>query len=178
MGDITLKIMIRYVVLLSLIVSFTACGGGGGAGDPASEAKTTALLTIGLTGTLPSSTAMSGVSFLLTLPAGVTPAITNGTVSSGVVILTGVLAGSSIPAQVIYTAASGNSSGTLKVILATSLTSGVTASGEVAKINLLLANGVQPTATGFGISEDNVIDSLTYDAIIGMGVSVSGVTLQ
>ena len=171
-----MKNIIRYVAVLSLIVSLAACGGGGNTDAPAK--KTTALLTIGLTGTLPPSTAISGASFLMTLPAGVTPATSNGVVSSGVVTLSGVFSGSSLPAQTVYTAASGSTPGTLNVILASSQSGGVAASGEVAKINLLLSNDAQPTAIDLRISGASVFNSLTYDVIAGMGVSVASVVMQ
>jgi hypothetical protein len=143
-----------------------------------SGTKTKATIKINLTGTLPASIAISGVGFTLTLPADVTPATTNGVVATGVVSNSGIFTGSTLSPQTVYTVAAASSPGTLKVTLASSVTAGITQTGEVATITLQLVNGAAPTAASFGISGVSVIDAALYGTISGMGASVAGVTLQ
>ena len=141
------------------------------------NSKTTVVLTINLTGTLPASTAIAGAYFTLTLPAHVTPAMTNGAVSTGVVSNSGTFAGSTI-SQVNYTAATTGAPSTLDVFLANSVPGGVTQVGEVATITLQLANGVAPSVDGFVVSAVKVVDAEVYSTISGMGVTVANLLLQ
>lgn len=140
--------------------------------------KTYATVTINLIGTLPANSTISGATFTITLPANVTPAISNGLVATGVVSNTGTFAGSTLSSQVVYTAATASASATLRVILTASSPAGVTQVGEVATITLQLANNVVPTASNFGVSSVSVIDATLYGTINGMSASVASVALQ
>ena len=178
-----MKNILLYIGMALTLMILTACGGGGGGGtapagqNPTPIAKTTATLKINQTGSLPPSTAISGADFTLTLPANVTPAMTNGAVATGVVALSGTFAGSTLSPQVVYTAATASAPGTLKVILASSEAAGLSQVGEVATITLQLANDAAPTAASFGVNAVSVIDAL-YAPITGMNVVVASVTLQ
>lgn len=163
-----MKSILRYFALLPILLGLAACGAASGTQAP----KTTATLKINLTGSLPVSNAISGVGFTLTLPADVTPSLTNGSVADGVVSPTGTFADNSLSPQIIYTPATLSLPGTLKVTLASSLPAGVTQAGEVATIILQLANGAAPTTANFSLSTVNVIDTF-YNSISGMGVSVA-----
>lgn len=177
-GKSNMKNILFSITSILTLMILAACGGGGG-GDTKnpSPAKTTAALTINLTGNLPASTAIAGTDFTVILPANVTPALTNGGVASGVVSLTGTFA-SGTQTRPVYTAATANAPGTLKVILANPVNAGVTQVGEVAMITLQLANGATPTSGSFGINAVSVIDATLYDTINGMGANVASVTLQ
>lgn len=180
-----MKNILIYLAMALTLQILVSCGGGSGNSDtgnsnqnPPITAKTTAKLAITNTGSLPASTAISGAEFTIILPAGVTPALANGIVESGIVTVSGTFAGSTLAPQVTYTPASTNIPGTLRVILANSATAGIAQVGEMATITLLLANGATPTATSFGVTSANVYDASVYGAISGMGVSVVNVTLQ
>ena len=175
-----MKNILLYLAMALTLLTLTACGGGGGTAGQNSQptAKATATLTINLTGSLPASTTISGANFTITLPANVTPALTNGAVATGVVTLTGTFAGSTLAPQVVYTAATSNAPGTLRVILASSAAAGLPQVGEMATIALQLANGAVPTASSFVVSGDSVIDATLYAPITGMNVVVANVTLQ
>jgi hypothetical protein len=109
----------------------------------------------------------------------VTPATTNGVVATSVVIASGTFAGSTLAPQVTYIAATANTPGTLRVILASSTATGVSQTGEIATITLQLANGAAPTTASFGqLSAVSVVDTALYATISGVGASVAGVTLQ
>lgn len=175
-----MKNILIYLALTLTLLILAACGGGGGGGNtqsPQPPAKTTASITIDLTGTLPASTAISGTVFTLILPENVTPKISSGTVDSGVVSLSGTFAGGT-QAPTHYTAATASAPGTLKVTLANPIPTGVTQVGEIAKITLQLANGAAPAAASFGVSSVSVIDAGVYGTISGMGANVANVTLQ
>jgi hypothetical protein len=175
---------ILLILILSIIfLTLVACGGGGSGGGNSTgqnqqTTKTTAKLTIDLTGTLTASSAISGAAFTLTLPADVTPAITNGGIASGVVASSGTFVGSTLSPQVIYTPVTAGAPGTLKVTLANSIPNGVTQIGEVATITLQLSNGATPTVSSFGLSSVNVIDAALYAPITGMNAIVKNVALQ
>lgn len=177
-GKSNMKNILIYLAATLTLLALAACGGGGGDSQiqpPA--AKTTAKLTINLTGSLPASSAIAGADITLTLPANVTPAMTNGAVATAAVTLTGTFAGGT-QTPPVYTAAVGNSPGTLKMTLVNPVHSGVTQVGEVATITLQLANDAAPTVANFGVSAVIVIDATIYGTISGMGASVAGVTLQ
>jgi hypothetical protein len=146
--------------------------------NPPPTAKTAATLTINQTGSLPASTTISGAAFTVTLPANVTPAMTNGAVATSAASLSETFAGSTLPPQTVYTAATLNTPGTLKVIIASSEAAGLSLVGEMATITLQLANGAAPTADSFVVSGDSIIDATLYAPITGMNVVVANVTLQ
>lgn len=173
------KFHIYFAMTLTLL-TIAACGGGGGgtSSQDSPTAKTTATLKISQTGSLTASTTISGADFTITLPADVTPAMTNGAVTSSTVTLSGTFAGSTLAPQVVYTAATGSAPGTLKVILASSDAAGLSLAGEMATITLQLANGAAPTAGNFVVSGDTVFDATLYAPIVGMNVVVANVTLQ
>jgi hypothetical protein len=179
-GKLNMKNILLNLTMTLTLLTLAACGGGGGGSGsvPPPTAKTTALLTINLTGALPAGTAISGADFTITLPANVTPTLSNGAVVTGVVVNSGTLIGSTVSPQVVYTAATGNTPGTIKVILTSSATAGVTQVGEVATIALQLANGVVPSAGSFLVSADHVFDATIISQLSGMNVVVSSVTLQ
>ena len=139
--------------------------------------RTTATLTINLTGTLPTNTGIAGAVFTVTLPADVTPALTNGAVAAGVVTPSGTFAGGTMT-QPVYTPATANTPGTITVTVANTVPAGVTQVGEVATITVQLANFTTPSAASFGLSAVSVIDATVYNTIGGMGATVAGVTLQ
>ena len=139
--------------------------------------KTTAILTISLTGTLPANTGIAGSTFTITLPTNVTPVLNGTAVASGVVTPSGTFIGGT-QTPPVYTPATGSAPATLNVTLANSVSSGVTQVGEVTTISLQLANGVTPTANSFLLSGVSVIDATLYNPISGMGASVSNVILQ
>ncbi len=177
-GKSSVKNVLFYIAMALSLPIIAACGGGGGSQAP--TVKTTATLTINLAGTLPAEGAIAGAAFIVTLPANVTPAMTNGAVGSGVVALSGTFTGGTLTTPIsTYTAATVNALGTLSVTLANSAPAGVTQVGEVAKITLQLANGATPSAANFGVStvSSGVID-VDYRTIDGMSVSVANVTLQ
>jgi hypothetical protein len=182
-GKSNMKNILIYLAMTLALLTLAACGGGGGGDNgtagqnPQPTAKTTAALKINLTGTLPDSAAIAGTDFTLTLPANVTPAMTNGAVSTGVVSLSGTFAGGT-QTPPVYTAATESAPGTLKVILVNPINSGVTQVGEVATITLQLANSAAPTTGSFGVSAVSVIDAALYNTISGMGASVADVSLQ
>jgi molybdopterin-binding protein len=140
-----------------------------------SAGKTTATVTISLTGTLPDASAIVGTDFTLTLPANVTPLLNNGVIASGVVTMSGTFAGGAMTPPV-YTSVTATSAGTLKITLVNAVPSGVTQTGEVATITLQLANGTVPTSGSFTVTGVSVIDK-KGNAVAGMNAVVSGVTL-
>jgi hypothetical protein len=131
-----------------------------------------------LTGALPAATAVAGATFTLGLPAGVTPALTNGAVAADVVALSGTFAGGTIAPVVAYTAATPSATGSLQVILVSSVPAGVTQVGEVATITLQIPTGTVWTESSFGLSAVRVRDAALADTIAGMGVAVSNLKLQ
>lgn len=153
------KNILKYLAIILTLITIAACGGGGGA--PAAS-PTTATLKISLTGILPSEKAISGAEFVLTLPAGVTPAMANDIVTSSVVIPSGTFDGGVI-APPVYTPATINTAGTVRIPLATANEFGVTMVGEVATITLQLSNGAQPTVDGFTFGSTGVnVTDLNY----------------
>ena len=169
------KILLAGFVVTLLLAG---CGGGGGGNTGGGGATaTTATLKIVLTGNLPASTAISGASFTLTLPANVTPATVNGTVVTGVVSNSGTFSNSTIAPLVIYTPAT-TVPGALNVTLTHSAPAGITQVGEVATIILQLANNATPTSASFGLSAENVIEAVSFNIVPGMGAGIASVTLQ
>jgi hypothetical protein len=176
-GKFTVKNILKYVALTTTLLTLAACGGSGG--GETTHTPSTATLKISLTGTLPdSSTTISGAAFTVILPANVTSSMTNGTVAADVVSYSGTFAGSTLSPQAVYTPATSTTAGSLNVILTSSAATGVNQVGEVATITLQIANGATPTASSFGLNAVGVYDAALIDPISGMGVSVTGVTLQ
>lgn len=175
-----MKNVLIYLAMVITLLTIAACGGGGGGSVQIQQttAKPVGTLSIILTGSLPVNTAIAGVDFTLTLPANVTPLISNNAVASGVVSLSGTFTGSTLSPQVNYTAATPGNPGTLRVILTSSAATGVTQVGEVATISLQLDNGAMPSSADFTMSSVNVIDATLYNTINGMGAKVSNLTLQ
>lgn len=171
----TMKNMTLCIALILVALVLAACGGGGGGADM--QPKTTAILKINLTGILPPATAISGTVFTVTLPADVTPAMSNGAVANGVVMPSGTFDGG-ILTPPVYTAATSNNPAALCVTLANSVSTGVDQVGEVATITLQLANGVNPTANSFALGALSVIDASLYSPISGMDATIASVVLQ
>ncbi|MDD2736638.1 MAG: hypothetical protein PHF56_22125 [Desulfuromonadaceae bacterium] len=172
------NILLCFTMTLVLF-TLAACGGGGGGGEGSGGTNFPAATTlkINLTGTLPASTAISGVDFTLTLPENVTPAVnSDGSVSTGVVSSSGTFAGTTFPPLVYYTAATAGVPGKMKVTFSSLLPAGISQGGEVASIVLQLSNGVIPTVGSFGLSAVSVYDVTVIGPISGMGAIVASVT--
>lgn len=176
-GKLSMKKILSCIILSLTLLILAACGGGGGGGG-GSNGPSTVTLKINLAGTLPASTAISGADFTVTLPANVTPVLTNGVVATNVVANSATFAGSTLSPQVTYAAATASNPGTLRVILSSSDLVGVAQVGEAATITLQLANGVAPTTANFGLSAISVFDVSLYNHISGMNASIASVTLQ
>jgi hypothetical protein len=159
-----LKHILLRVSLLLALFSLASCGGGGGSGGsgnstlPLPGNYTTAIVKIGLSGTLPANTAISGVMFTLFFPSTLSPALTNGTVAANAVTLSGAYAGGMLTAPVYTPPTTAAMLGKLEVTLADTSQSGVSQLGEVARITLLIANGTVPTVGNFIVSTNGVID--------------------
>lgn len=172
------KNILKYLAIILTLITIAACGGGGGGGGAPAPSPTTATLKISLTGILPSEKAISGAEFVLTLPAGVTPAMANDIVTSSVVIPSGTFDGGVI-APPVYTPATINTAGTVRIPLATANEFGVTMVGEVATITLQLSNGAQPTVDGFTFGSTGVnVTDLNYIPITGFKAIVSDLQLH
>jgi hypothetical protein len=176
-GKSSMKNTLYCLVVTLALLTLAACGGGGGGGNPPlAVVKTTAVLTINLTGTLPASTAITGAAFTLTLPANVTPSMTNIVVTNGVVTPSGTFLGGT-QVSPVYTAATVSAPGTINMALINAVDAGITQVGVIATITLQLANRATPTAGDFGFT-DVVVTNVLNGPIVGMGASVSNVTLQ
>jgi hypothetical protein len=175
-----MKNILRYLATTLILSILAACGGGGGGGGGGTggvNPPATTTLKINLTGTLPASTAISGVDFTLTFPANVTPAVDSaGSVSTGVVSSSGTFAGTTFPPLVYYTAATTGVPGKMKVTFSSLLPVGISQVGEVATIVLQLSNGVIPTVSSFGLSAVSVYDVTFVKPISGMGAIIASVT--
>ncbi|HIJ86827.1 MAG TPA: hypothetical protein HPP97_03980 [Desulfuromonadales bacterium] len=165
------------VILSFALLTLAACGGGGSDIVVPPPAKTTATVKVSLSGTLGADT-IAGASFILTLPANVTPAMTGGAVATSVVMPSGTFAGGTSVAPVPYTPAVGATPGKLEITVANSVPAGVTTVGEIVTITLQLANGAAPAAAAFPVSSVSVINTAPGAAIAGMSASVTSVTLQ
>ena len=169
-------------IILSIILSFSlltlaACGGGGSDIVLPPPAKTTATLKVSLNGTLGVDT-IAIASFILTLPANVTPALTGGAVATTVVTPSGTFAGSTLAPLVTYFPAVGVTPGRLEILAANSVPAGVSTAGEIVTIILQLANGATPVAADFPPGSNVSVINPSGATIAGMSASVTGVTLQ
>jgi hypothetical protein len=130
----------RTFITIAALITLAACGGGGGGGTaPATAsppAKTTAVLKIGTSGTLPAGvTGLSGVGVTITLPPGVTVATdSSGNVGASVAIVSGVASGGSL-APPVYTPASR----TLRLVIAAGAT--LFGTGEFVTVTCILPAG-------------------------------------
>lgn len=170
------RFLFGMIFILTLPI-LAACGGAS-TSNTAAVAYTKATLKINLSGNL-GGKAIVGAGFILTLPAGVTPATVNDVVASSVVTPSGIFEGSSIAPIVTYNPAAAATPGTLQIVVPSSALAGVTTVGEMASITLQLSNGAAPTAADFALNSAavNVIDTLG-NSVAGMMASVAGVTLQ
>jgi hypothetical protein len=144
--------IIRYALLVLTLYSIAACGGGDGAATTTSHTATLKLSTSGT----PSAN-LAGIGITVTLPDGLTPALnSDGSVAATVVTVSGVAAPGTVLAPV-YTPASGATKGTLRLVMASSITAGFGA-GEFATLTLTAAAGSNPAQTDFTLSDFNPID--------------------
>ena len=165
---------LKYVVALLLLLSLSACGGGGS--TPSTQIPTKAVLKLNLTdgGLLFADRPIIGTVITITLPANVTPELVNGVIASTVITPSGTFAGWAVAP--IYTA----STNTIQMAFVNAAEAGTAVAalvGEVATITLQLANNAAPTATSFTVSVDSVTDA-GGNTVAGLGAIVSSVTLQ
>lgn len=136
---------------------------------------TTLTLKLSTSGSLPTGSGISGLQATITLPAGVTVATNaDGSVQSGVVMPSGTFpAGSTSLQSPLYNPATA----ILQIVMASTLTAGVTQAGECATIILKLDPNAAaiPDKTAFGISNVSIAD-LQYRALSGMSVVASGLS--
>lgn len=143
------------IVLIGLL-----CAALAGCGDNNGPLKNVTF-KVGLSGTVPATTPIAGAEITLTLPTDVTPATVNGAVESSVVTPSGTFSGgTALPP--VYTPATATTPGTLKIVLVNSSPAGVSQAGEVATVNLQLANSATPTEASFppASTSARVIDTL------------------
>lgn len=128
-----------YGFFIITLLFLSGCGGSGG-GTPTVQ-PTIARVTLATQGTLPTGE-LSGIGVTLQLPPGVTPALAaNGSVDSGVVRPSGVLANNASPAiPTDYIPANGATMGTLTFVLACNPPDGF-GIGEFATVTLNIAPG-------------------------------------
>jgi hypothetical protein len=163
-------------IIMSALMLLAGCGSGhSGIVMPL---YTTATLKISLP-TPAVSKKITGTEFIMTLPAGVTPALEadGKTVSASVVTPSGTFAisnGGSLGGTDLYVAATSGAPGTLYIPLANA--AGVDQGGEVATVTLKLSGFTTPSATSFPFSLGLVFDmSSTPSAVVP---TVSGLTLH
>ncbi len=143
------KISLRSALLMSLaLVLLSACSGGGGGGVTVTQ-PTTAILTLAssVTGSIPADTIIAGYQVTIDLPAGVSVKSSNPPqVDADVVTLSSAAAGAGVMAS--YTQSTGSLPGQLKIILASTQSTGFTA-GELGKVNCDIAAGFYPVVSDF-----------------------------
>jgi hypothetical protein len=154
------KISLWYILILSLTISFfSACGAGGGRSSVTVAQPTTAVLTFStaVTGTIPSSTIITGYDVTITLPAGVTvkasPDLVNPSklvTDSGVVTATDSAPESKVMTLGIYTAATETTMGKVQIFVfrANSNGDGISV-GDFSQITCNIAAGYYPAASDF-----------------------------
>lgn len=170
-----IKHILTYLSLSLTLMTLAACGEGGGGGGGTTVYKT-ATVKIGLDGTLPANTAISGVLFTMELPADVTPAMTSGAVANGVATPSGTFTGG-ILIPPIYLPATSTTAGSLKIAMGNLNPSGITLVGEVVTVTLQLTNGASPAATSFNLNTIGVIDT-SGNPISGVKAVISGLQLH
>ena len=172
-----MKHTVCYIVW-SFFLILSACGGGDGGGGGETAAPTKAVVKIKLSGSLPASTAISGVDFILTMPSNVSPALTGGDVAGDVVALVGTFAQGTQIAPV-YTGATAGAKGTLRLTLVDPAVLGVTTVGETfVVVNLQVANSASPTLADFGALSKVTVTDTSYKPIAGVSAEIESVALQ
>ena len=171
-----MKHILPGIILSFSLLTLAACGGGGSDVVLLPTAKTTATVKVSLNGTLGADT-IAGASFIMTLPANVTPAVTGGAVATTLVTPSGTFAGGTYVTPVPYIPAVGATPGKLEITVANSVPAGISTVGEIVTITLQLANGAAPVVADFPVSSVSVTNTLGAP-IVGMSASVTGVTLQ
>ena len=159
-----------------ILVSLVACGGGGGGGSatptPSPVQPTKAVITLSMTGSLPSGALVYTTQATLNLPTGVTvkasPSSANPQVmvtDTGVVSASGQAAG----AETVLASylASSTTASTSKVDLYMAKSGGFSV-GEFAVVNCDIAAGHFPAATDFTITNFKTFDS--------NGLTISGLS--
>lgn len=172
-----MKKYISYALFFSLmILLFSACGGGGDVAPSPGVTYTERAFKVNLTGDL-GDKAISGLEFTITLPDNVIPDIASNTIldATGVVVPVGTFA--NITPYAYYTPATDTTPGTVKILITSNASSGVTSIGEIAKITLKqLNNGSTAVlAKDFGISA--IVKDLNVAPILGLSPAIVDVTL-
>ena len=156
-------IQAKLLMTVLILVSLTACGGGGGA----APSYTKAIVTLSTAGT---GTLIYGIQVTVNLPAGVTAkaslysAGSSSIVDAGVITATGTAAGS-------YTSGAylaGAASSTYKITMDVFNANGFSGPGEFAQVTCDITAGSSPSAAGFSLSN--------FEAVDGGGVSIPGFT--
>jgi hypothetical protein len=144
-----------------ILVSLVACGGGGGGSSPAQPTK--AVITLSMTGSLPTGTLIYGTQATVNLPAGVTakasPSSSNPQVmvtDAGVVSASGQAAGAESVLATYLT--SSTTPATHKVALHMAKSVGFSV-GEFAVVNCDIAAGSFPAAVDFTVTDFTTFDS-------------------
>jgi hypothetical protein len=136
-------------ICIGILTLTAGCGGGGGA------APIPATLKLSSSGTLPAGATITGYDITLELPAGVSVKTTaGGAVDAGVVVPSGLLAGTTGTIPVNYTPASGTIPATLDFTVISGVAAGV---GEFATINVNLSSA-STTAAGFNVTRFKAYD--------------------
>lgn len=130
-------------------------------------------LKISLTGTPPAATAIAGAEFVLTLPAGLTPATLD---ASGSVVPSGLFSTGAF-VGVNYIPATIGESGTMNISV-TDGGDGITETGEIATVILNRISGAVPAISDFPLSNDSVFDTNNGVSIAGINVVVTSVSMQ
>lgn len=179
-----------YGFIIITLLFLSGCGGGGG-GTPTVQ-PTIARVTLSTQGTLTTGE-LSGIGVTLQLPAGVTPALAaNGSVDSGVVKASGVLANSADPViPTYYSPANGTTPGTLVFVLASQPPNGF-GIGEFATVTLNIAPGTtnfstlnldsaagsaSPVATDFKVISSSPFDLATIAPVPSVSVTLTVETI-
>lgn len=155
------------IMIMATLLMVTGCGNDSGIMMPL---YTSATLKI----SLPSyNRNIIGTDFVLTLPAGVTPALEadGQTVSAGVVTPSGTWTKG---LGIFYTPAAGSNPGSLSIPLGNG---GIPQGGEVATVVLKLNGFTIPSASSFAITGGTVIDA-NSNTITGILLTVSDLKLN
>ena len=154
-----------------ILVSLVACGGGGGGGS-APVQPTKAVISLSMTGSLPSGALVYGTQATLNLPTGVTvkasPSSANPQVmvtDTGVVSASGQAAGAE---TVLATYLASSTTASMSKVELYMAKSGGFSAGEFAVVNCDIAAGHFPAAADFTITDFKTFDS--------NGLTASGLT--